>query len=258
MLITGASSGIGRALAIACAGPDAVLHLGGRDAVRLAETVALCSARGASVHSRVVDVTDRDTMQAWIGQAGSLDLVLACAGVSGGPRPATPDRAAQEDPAQVRHILAVNLDGMVNTVLPAIAVMQRQPRQADGSRGRIAGIASIAAFMSVPAAPTYGASKAAVDRWLVATGANLAPHGIRVSSIACGFVRSPMTAPNTFNMPGLMDADEAASRILRGIEAGQRRIVFPWWVAAAARAFDLLPLRLTENLMARQPPKAAA
>ena len=195
-------------------------------------------------------------MQDWIGQAGSLDLVLACAGVSGGPRPATPDRAAQEDPAQVRRILAVNLDGMVNTVLPAVAVMERQPRNADGSRGRIAGIASVAGFMSVPAAPTYGASKAAVDRWLVATGANLAPHGIQLSSIACGFVRSPMTAPNKFAMPGLMDTDEAARLILRGIEARRRRIVFPWWVAAAARAFDLLPLRMTEMLMARQPPKA--
>lgn len=195
-------------------------------------------------------------MQDWIGQAGHLDLVLACAGVSGGPRPAVSDRAAQEDPTQVRHILAVNLDGMVNTVLPAIASMERQPRQADGSRGRIAGIASVAGFMSVPAAPTYGASKAAVDRWLTATGANLAPHGIQLSSVACGFVRSPMTAPNQFAMPGLMNADEAARLVLRGVAAGRRRIVFPWWVAAAARAFDLLPLRMTEALMARQPPKA--
>lgn len=255
VLITGASSGIGRALALACAAPGAILHLGGRDAARLHETEAACTARGAVVRSLLVDVTDREAMRRWIDGAGNLDLVLACAGVSGGPRPAVPGRAAREDPDQVRQILAINVDGVVNTVLPAVAVMERQDRSDAGVRGRIVAIASIAGLISSPSAPTYGASKAAVDRWIVATGANLAPDGILLSSVVCGFVRSRMTERNAFRMPGLMDADQAAALILRGAAAGQRRIVFPWWMAAAARIADLLPLRLTQAVLARQPAK---
>jgi NAD(P)-dependent dehydrogenase (short-subunit alcohol dehydrogenase family) len=195
-------------------------------------------------------------MQNWIEAAGPLDLVLACAGISGGPNAATADRGAQEDPHQIRQILAVNLDGVLNTVLPAIATMERQPREPDGgTRGRIAAIASVAASVSSPKAPTYCASKAAVDRWMVATGANLAPAGILMSSVCCGFVRSRMTARNDFPMPGLMDADRAAALILRGIAGGRRRIVFPWWMQAGARMMDLLPLRLTEAMLARQPGK---
>lgn len=257
VLVTGASSGIGRALAIACAGPGVTLHLGGRDADRLAKTQNDCAARGAAVVTGAVDVVDRAAMQDWVEQAGTLDLVLACAGISGGPRPAVPGCAAQEDASQIRRILSVNLDGVLNTVLPAVSVMQRQPRTADGRRGRIAAIASVAGLVSSPASPTYCASKAAVDRWLIATGANLAPEGILLSSVVCGFVRSAMTARNEFAMPGLMDADRAAGLILRGLDAGRRRIVFPWWMAAGARLADLLPMRLTEAVLARQPAKAA-
>lgn len=262
VLLTGASGGIGRALALRCAAPGRILHLSGRDPDRLGATAAACQARGAVVHSRRLDVADREAMQDWIGGAGSLDLVLACAGISGGPRAATPDRAAQEDPAQVRQILAVNLDGVVNTVLPAVAAMEQQPPGTGpgqiGVRGRIAAIASVAGFVSFASAPTYCASKAAVDRWMVATGANLAPRGIVLSSVCCGFVRSGMTARNAFPMPGLMDADPAAGLILDGIAAGRRRISFPWWVAAGARLVDLLPAGLVERAIARQPAKAEA
>ncbi len=257
VLVTGASSGIGQALALGCAAEGRVLHLSGRDAARLADTEAACIARGAAVQGRVLDVTDRAAMERWIREIGPLDLVLACAGVSGGPHPATAGLPAQEDPEQVRRILATNLDGVLNTVLPAVAAMQRQPRGPDGTRGRIAAIASVAGFVSFPTAPSYCASKAAVDRWMIATGANLHPAGILLSSVACGFVRSRMTAANDFPMPGLMDADRAARLILDGIERGRRRIVFPWWMAAGARLMDLLPLRLAEAILARQPPKAA-
>lgn len=256
VLVTGATSGIGQAVAVACAGPGRTLHLSGRDTGRLGEVEAACRARGAVVHGRVLEVTDRGAMQDWIGGAGRLDLVMACAGVSGGPRPATRERAAQEDPEQIRRILATNLDGVVNTVLPAVSLMERQAR-ADGVRGRIAAIASIAGFVSFASSPSYCASKAAVDRWMVATGANLKPQGILLSSVCCGFVRSRMTAANDFPMPGLMDADQAARLILRGVAAGRRRIVFPWWMAAGARLVDLLPLAISEAIVARQPAKAA-
>ncbi len=253
-LLTGASSGIGRALAVACAGPGRTLHLTGRDAARLEQTASACRARGALVETRTLDVADEAAMAAWIADLGPLDLVLACAGLSGGPRRPGPGRARQEDAAQIRQIFSVNLEGVVNTVLPAIAVMEQQP-PIDGVRGRIAAIASVAAALSSPLAPAYGASKAAVDRWLVANGGAFAREGIQLSSVCCGFVRTPMTAQNRFSMPGMVEPERAASLILRGIAAGRRRVVFPWWVYASARVMDLLPVAAAEALLNRQPPK---
>lgn len=250
VLITGASSGIGRAVALACAAPGRVLHLGGRDAARLEEVAAACRARGATAATRIVDVTDGAAMADWIEGAGRLDLVLASAGVSGGLS-GTEGGSLAESADQVRRILAINVEGVINTVLPAASSMRRQVPDGHGVRGRIAAIASIAGFVSLPATPTYCASKAAVDRWLVGTGGNLREDGILLSSVACGFVRSPMTARNDFPMPGLMEADEAARRILAGLAAGRPRITFPWWLAAATRAVDLLPIPLTRPILMR-------
>ena len=250
VLITGASSGIGRALAIACARPGVTLHLGGRDAARLAETEAACRARGAEVHTRVFDVTDAAGMADWIAAAGRLDLVVANAGISGGT-----GRAQAETAAQTRAIFAVNVDGMLNTVLPAIEAMRAQAPDASGVRGRIAVITSIAAFIATPGAPAYCAAKAAADHWTVATAANLRRDGILLTSVCPGFIRTPMTAGNPYRMPGLMDADCAAAIILRGVAAGRRRVVFPWWMGLLARVIGQLPPRMVAGLATRAPGK---
>ena len=107
---------------------------------------------------------DAAAMAAWIAGAGRLDLVVANAGISAGTVDGSP-----ESPAQTRAIFATNLDGALNTVLPAMAAMARQAPGPDGVRGRIAVMASIAAFVAVPGAASYCASKAAVDAWTVAT-----------------------------------------------------------------------------------------
>jgi NAD(P)-dependent dehydrogenase (short-subunit alcohol dehydrogenase family) len=249
VLITGASSGIGRALAVACAAPGVVVFLCGRDAARLAEAEAACTARGAEVRARVLDVTDAEAMAAWIGAAGRLDLVVANAGISAG----TGGQA--ETAAQVRKIFAVNLDGVMNTVLPALEVMAAQAPDAEGVRGRIAVVASIAAFIAAPGAPAYCAAKAAADFWTVATAPAARKRGILLTSICPGYVRTAMTAKNPFPMPGLMDADRAARIILRGIAAGRRRVVFPWWMGLAARIVGLLPPRVIGALMSVPPAK---
>ncbi len=251
VLITGASSGIGAALARECAGPGVELFLGGRDAARLEATAAACRARGASVHARVLDVRDAAAMAAWIAGAGRLELAIANAGISAG----TGDVAA-ETAAQVRAIFGVNLEGMLNTVLPALTAMRAQPAGPDGVRGRIAVVASIAAFVAAPHAPSYCASKAAADAWTVATAATAARAGVMLTSLCPGYVRSAMTAGNRFAMPGLMDADRAARIMLRGIAAGRRRVAFPWWMAAAGRLAGLLPPRLIAGLLAASPGKA--
>jgi short-subunit dehydrogenase len=248
-LITGASSGIGRALALALAAPGVTLHLGGRDAARLADAAAACRAAGAAVETRAIDVTDRDAMAAWIAGAGPLDLVVANAGISAGTGDGT------ETPAQTRAIFAANLDGMLNTVLPALAAMRARPPGTGGRRGTIAVVASIAAFLPTPNAPAYGASKAAADAWTVATATAARAEGIRLVSVCPGFIATPMTQANPFPMPGLMTAERAARTILAGLAGGSDRIVFPWWMGCAARLAALLPW--ARRAMARQPAKPA-
>jgi short-subunit dehydrogenase len=184
-------------------------------------------------------------MATWIEAAGPLDLVVANAGVSAGSGGNLP-----EPPAQIRAIMSINVDGMLNTVLPAMAVMAAQPRGPDGMAGRIAVIASIAALVAVPGSAAYCAAKAAVDAWTVATAPAARAQGVVLTSVCPGYVRSGMTEGNQFPMPGLMDADRAARIILRGVAAGRVRLAFPWWMAAAARFADLLPPRVLAALTA--------
>jgi short-subunit dehydrogenase len=135
-------------------------------------------------------------------------------------------------------------------------VMQTQPPGTNGLKGRIAVIASIAAFVPAPGAPAYCASKSAVDAWVVGTRPVARMRGIVMTSVCPGYVRTAMTARNQFPMPGLMDADRAARIILRGIRRGRARITFPWWMGLGARIGGLLPADLLGRLLATQTGKA--
>lgn len=251
VLITGASSGIGRALAEACAAPGTTLHLSGRDAARLEETAQACRARGAEVAVRILDVRDAEAMDAWIRDAGRLDLVIANAGVSAGTGGST------EPADQSRRIFDINVTGVLNTALPALAVMGDQVPGADGLRGRIAVIASLAAFIAAPGAPAYCATKAAVQRWAEALDATERARGIRLHAVCPGYIRTPMTDRNDFPMPFLMDASDAAARTLRGIARGRTRIAYPWPTYALARLFGALPVGWRNALFTRLPSKGA-
>ncbi|MFL1460597.1 SDR family NAD(P)-dependent oxidoreductase [Roseococcus sp. DSY-14] len=250
-LITGASSGLGAALARACAAPGAVLHLGGRDAPRLAAVAADCRARGARVTESVQDVTDPAAMAAWVQGCGDIRLAICNAGISAGTGTAT------EPPEQARAVFATNVTGVLNTALPAIAAMAEQAPGPDGLRGRVAVVASLAAFVALPGAPAYGASKAAVQRWAEATDATERRRGIRLHAICPGYVRTPMTARNPFPMPLLMEPDDAARRILRGIGQGRLRVAFPWPLYLGARLAGALPPAWRNHLFSRLPAKPA-
>lgn len=243
-LITGASSGLGRALALALAAPGRHLLLGGRDEPRLAETASLCRARGATTATAAIDVTDEPAMQGWIAGAGPLDLVLANAGISA-------HTAGLAGTDAIRAIFATNLDGMLNTVLPALAVMARQPPGADGKRGRIAAINSLAGFVSSPGAPAYCAAKAAADRFILAIAMRAERNGIHLASVCPGFIRTPMTDAHAQPKPGMMSAERAAALILAGLARNRRRIAFPRGLYLAARLLDLFPPRIAARLLER-------
>jgi short-subunit dehydrogenase len=244
ILITGGSSGLGEALALEYAAPGIVLSLTGRDPARVEAVATACRTKGAKVESVVLDVTDADKMAAWIGARDAvvpLDLVIANAGVSSNT--AGGGGGADDDAAITRRMFAINVDGTVNTVLPAIALMK--PRR----RGQIALMSSLAAFRNVGGAPAYGASKAAVRLWGEGLRAKLAADNIDVSVICPGFVKSRITDHNTFRMPFFIDDPAKAARIIvQGLAAKRGRISFPWLMAALAVFYAALPDRLATAL----------
>ena len=239
ILITGASGGIGAALARAYARPGVFLALSGRNEERLDKVAGACRNRGAEADGRVIDVTDGPAMARWLaGMDGGhpLDLVIANAGISG----------AEE---RAREIFAVNLAGVLNTVLPAVPPMRGR------GRGQIAIMSSIAAIRGLPSAPAYAASKAAVKSYGEGLRGSLAADGVRVSVICPGFIKSRMTAPNRFPMPFLMEADKAAGIIRRGLAREAPLIAFPWPMVWGMRLVSTLPSPIADALLGRVPAK---
>lgn len=246
ILITGASSGLGQALALAYAGPGITLFLSGRDRQRLHDVADACRARKAVVHALVINVTQAVPMATWIKECDGirpLDLVIANAGISAGTG------GGGESADQARAIFAVNVDGVMNTVFPAMDIMRGR------RHGQIAIMASLAGYRGLPGAPSYCASKAAVKAWGEGLRGHLAGDGIRVSVICPGFVTTRMTAVNTFKMPFLMDADRAACIMIKGLARNRGRIAFPWPMAFGAWLSAALPDRLMGWIGARMPDK---
>ena len=248
ILITGASSGIGAALARACAAPNRALFIGGRDSVRLDAVAEACRSKGAQVQATCIDVTDTVAMRGWIEQADDnapLDLVVANAGISGGTA-----SSGTEPPDQVARIFAVNVAGVHNSVSPALSRMLNR-----GAGGQIALMSSLASFRGFAGAPAYCASKAAVRVYGEGLRTAHAADGVRISVICPGFVRSRMTDGNAFRMPMLMDADRAARIILRGLARNRPRIAFPLPMYAAALVIQAMPTALSDRIIRALPTK---
>ena len=249
ILVTGASSGIGAALAKAYAAPGATLFLGGRDAGRLAAVARACRERGAVCRERVRDVTDARGMAAWVracDDLAPLDLAIANAGVSAG------SGSAGENAGQTRRVLAVNVDGALNTVLPVLPAMVAR------GRGQIALMSSLAGFRGLPGAPAYCASKAMLRVWGEGQRAWLRDKGVRLSVICPGFVRTPMSDGNPYPMPFLMEADRAAEIVKRELARDRARIAFPRRTYWAVRLLAALPAAFGDALFRRLPNKPSA
>lgn len=249
ILITGAGTGLGRALAAAYAAPGVRLTLVGRRKDMLKKTAEQCALQEAVVDCYAADVTDRESMRQIIRAADAiapLSLVIANAGVSAGPA-----GGEAESEAQVYRIFDTNLMGALHTVQPAVSLMTRR------GQGHIALVGSLAGFRGLGTAPAYSASKAAVRAYGEGLRGSLIRHGVRVSVISPGFIRTPLTERNPFPMPLLMEPEKAAAIIKRGLDRKKRHIAFPWPLFAGAWLLQLLPGRVTDWMSRRIPAKPA-
>jgi short-subunit dehydrogenase len=244
ILITGASSGIGRALALHYAKPAVSLALFGRDEPRLEAVAENARAKGAQVDTFIVDVRDRTGMRSKVEEAqerAPLDILIANAGVATGLSPGQ----ILEDPDAVRATFSINVLGVFNTVEPAI------PSMCARGKGRIAMVGSMAGVRGLPYSPAYCATKAAVHLYADSLRGALAPHGVGVSVIVPGFVETPMAARTKSWQPGAISDEAAAKIIARGLERGRSVIAFPLFVYYAMRLFTILPPRTVDAVMRR-------
>jgi short-subunit dehydrogenase len=245
LFITGASSGIGEALARHYAGAHTEIGLFARRRDALERLAASLPGRSAIY---AADVTDTAAIAAaakdFLERFGAPELVIANAGISVGTR-------GEElgDIEKLRRVLEVNVTGLAVTLAAFAPAM----RAAGG--GTLCGIASIAGFRGLPGAGAYSASKAAARTWLEALRAELAGSGVSVVTICPGYVDTPMTQVNRYRMPFILPADEAARRIARAIAAKRRLAVIPWQMALASVLLRLLPPWLYDRVMRRAPRK---
>ena len=252
ILITGASGGLGSAIALEYAATGITLFLSGRNEKNLRETARQCKNKGAHPYIKIVDVCDKDAMQEWIiscDKHSPIDLVIANAGISGGTGGAMNEEG--ESAAQIEKMFAVNVGGVFNTLLPAIPFMKSR------KQGQLAIVSSLAGFRGMPGAPAYCASKAAVKSYGEGLAGQLAPDNIGVSVICPGFVQTKMTDANDFYMPFLMPAGQAARIIIKGLQNKKGRIAFPWPMLIGAWFINLLPNGLVSWVSTMTPKKPA-
>ena len=248
VLITGASSGLGRALAIELSKKSQNLFLCARNFENLQETKNLCQNSNANIYLKILDVKDEIASQNYIAEIEetfALDLVIANAGISGGTAQGT------ESFTQVKEIFDTNLYGVLNIVQPVIEKMTSR------KSGQIVIISSLAGFVSLPSSPAYSASKSAVRIYGEALRGNLAEFGVKVNIACPGYIKTPMTAVNNFYMPFLMNSTKASQKIINGIEKNHGRIIFPIIFYFLIRVLLSLPFFLIEKIMKKLPKKSA-
>lgn len=246
VLITGASSGIGEAMALyyAASGSEN-LFICGRNKERLNEVKHQCEKFGAKVYASLIDINDREKMRAWINQSNkkaALNLVLANAGVA----------TTKENDENVYNTFNTNVFGVLNTVLPAVALFSK--RRGKGVKA-IAMLSSIAGYHGLAGCPSYSASKACVKAYGEALRVYLAPKDIQISVICPGFVKSRITDKNTCPMPFFMPAEKAAGIIGRGLENNVGLIAFPWPMRLAVWFLSVLPNCVSSFICSKLPYK---
>lgn len=247
ILLTGASSGIGEALALYYAKQPETenLFICGRNEKRLNAVKTTCEKAGtAKIHAKILNVSNKEEVENWINEAEKtayLNLVFANAGVA----------TLEETPKNIFNTFNINVMGVINTVTPAVEIYKKRK----DSDKIIAITASIAGYHGLPACPSYSASKACVKAYGESLRINLLPYNIQVNTICPGFVRSRITDKNTCPMPFFMEAAPAAELIAKRIQKNVGLIAFPWPMRLVTWLGSILPNCLSDFIYKKLPYK---
>ncbi len=240
VLITGASSGIGRALAIELGKRGARLGLTARRALELSKVAEEVSRAGGQALALPSDVRSTEEINLVAERVrekwGRVDVLIANAGMS------TTTAGAQLDAAEAGDVITINVIGVVNSVASVLPDMVKR------GEGHLVAISSLASYRGLPKSGAYSASKAAVSTLFESLRVDLRRSGVAVTVIHPGFIRTPMTANRKKKLPFLLEVDDAACRIIRAVERRARTYAFPWQLASLVRVIRHMPGALYDRL----------
>ena len=240
VLITGASSGIGRALALELGKRGARLALTARRGDELLKVAEEVGRAGGEALALPADVRDPEAMKVVVERVrekwAQIDVLVANAGMS------STTAGTKLNAREVGDVISVNVLGVVNSVAAVL------PGMLERGAGHLVAISSLASYRGMPKSGAYSASKAAVSTFFESLRVDLRRSNIDVTTIHPGFIRTPMTAGRKKKLPFLLEADDAACRIVKAVERRARTYAFPWQLASLVRVIKHLPGRLYDRL----------
>ncbi len=242
--ITGSSSGIGEALALAYATPNTHLLLLGRNIERLTTVKQQCEEKGASTVTQSIDITNQSTLKEWLLEQDHktpIDLLIANAGCSS--TQLTCSQTSQNNLEQ--QLWNIHLNGTLNTIHPLIPHMQQR------QSGHIVIMSSINALIPTGSSAAYGSAKAALLHYGKSLQGKLATSHITVSVLCPGWIKTPLTDHNQFPMPFMMSATQAALYIQKKLSKKKHCIIFPWPMHWLSRCYQFLPSALQRAITQR-------
>ena len=241
VFLTGASSGIGEALALELAKRGAILGLLARRESLLRDLVAKCERKGTAARAFACDITDeycvRDAAESLRNEFGKIDVLIANAGISGASK-----HAKDLKPQDFRRVIDTNLTGAVNSVSAVLPDMLKQ------GNGQIVAISSLAGFRGLPKSAAYCASKAGMTAYFESVRLDVQNRGVSVTIIQPGFIKTPLTSGRAAKMPFLMELDDSIPLFLRAIEKKKKFAAFPWQLATIVRAGKIFPAWLYDKI----------
>jgi short-subunit dehydrogenase len=244
VFITGASSGIGRALALKLGGRGATLGLFARRAETLRDLVAEIEKAGGRALALPGDVRDAVAVRAAADELRAsferIDVLVANAGI------ATTGHIMEVRPEVVSEVMSINVVGAANSVAAVL------PEMVARGSGQLVAISSLSAYRGLPKSAAYCASKAAVSAYFESVRVDLRGTGVDVTIIHPGFIKTPLTAGRKAEMPYLLELDDAIDKIVRAIEARRKSYAFPWQLASIVRAAMLFPIPLYDRIVSKR------
>ena len=237
ILITGAASGLGRELAKQLCPYAEKLILLDLNKDGLEKTADLCRAKGSYISIYEADLLKEDPLSLVVGRESCPDVIIANAGV-GGVNP-----GHSFDLGIDSRIMGINYFGVVRTLSPFLKEMVKR------KSGHIVGISSLASIRGLPGACSYSASKAALNNFLESLRLDLAPYGIKVTTVLPGFLETPMANHDEFDMPFKVTVEKSAKRVLKAIVKNKKRYAFPWIMGILSFINKFMPIFIYDKVL---------